>query len=350
MTILRTQILFALLCAGVSFKALSQDVAAGTLPKDPEALLMLGQEKNGLSGSGVQPWHIRGHYTIYDEEGKPEDTGVYEEWWVSATRYKLSFTGTKYTQVDYATGKALFRDGSLDWLDGNIALRSRLINPIPDPPPGEFVPKAYAESADKLKFQCVSLTYPQRSGVVILNGAFPAYCFDSTIPVLRAAMGGTGTQTIYNNIVVFQGHYLARELQDHSIGGKIRFDLSLDLIETIAQVPDSFPDPPPTAKQVDLSAIFFSPDSSRFGMPQALKKAAPVYPILAKENGIQGTVVVKVTVKEDGHVDNLRAVSGPSGLQQAALDAAREWMYQPFVVLGVPRTVELEIKVIFTLG
>jgi hypothetical protein len=83
--------------------------APGALPQDPMALMTLAHDKNGLVGSEIKPWHIRGTYRSFDTKGKPEYEGTYEEWWVNATNYKLSFTNPKSTQKDFATGAVLLR-------------------------------------------------------------------------------------------------------------------------------------------------------------------------------------------------------------------------------------------------
>jgi protein TonB len=71
---------------------------------------------------------------------------------------------------------------------------------------------------------------------------------------------------------------------------------------------------------------------------------------MAKNSQIQGTVVLQATVGADGRPMNLKAISGPALLYQAALDAVRQWVYRPFEVMGEPRTIQMEIKVIFSLG
>src|SRR5215471_14974129 len=101
------------------------------MPSDPAALMSLAREKNGLSSSDVQPWHIRGTYTFFDNDGTPYDTGVYEEWWFSDQKYKRSYIGSKIKQVDYATRTGLYREGYQDWLGSNeLSLRSALIDPL----------------------------------------------------------------------------------------------------------------------------------------------------------------------------------------------------------------------------
>jgi hypothetical protein len=139
-----------------------QATPAVSMPKDPFDVLFLAREKNGLDSPDVRPWHIRGTYTFYGTNGKPEDTGVYEEWWVSSRRYKRSFTSPKFVQVEYATESGLFREGSQDWPSGyRLLLRSNLIEPMPseDILRG-FKLEQHIVSLGKGKFDCVTLKEP----------------------------------------------------------------------------------------------------------------------------------------------------------------------------------------------
>ena len=57
------------------------------------------------------------------------------------------------------------------------------------------------------------------------------------------------------------------------------------------------------------------------------KRISPVYPPAAEASGIEGIVVVQGTVKRDGTLHGLAAISGPPELRQAALDAAAQWEF-----------------------
>ena len=81
-----------------------------------------------------------------------------------------------------------------------------------------------------------------------------------------------------------------------------------------------------------------------------IAKTAPQYPIIAREAPIQGTVVLQATIGRGGEIENLRVISGPPLLQQAALDAVRSWRYKPFYLNGEPVAVETTVNVIFSLG
>ena len=75
----------------------------------------------------------------------------------------------------------------------------------------------------------------------------------------------------------------------------------------------------------------------------------PVYPAIAREARIQGTVVVEATISTQGLVEHARVVSGPPILATAALSAIAQARYEPFKLNGDPVEVETTISVIFKL-
>lgn len=83
---------------------------------------------------------------------------------------------------------------------------------------------------------------------------------------------------------------------------------------------------------------------------QLLTKVNPKYPPEAKKARIQGKVELDAVIGKTGDVENLKVISGPSELQQSALDAVRQWKYKPFLVNGNPVEVETTINVIYSLA
>ncbi len=80
-----------------------------------------------------------------------------------------------------------------------------------------------------------------------------------------------------------------------------------------------------------------------------LFKNAPPYPVLARATHTEGTVVLEATISKVGAIENLRAVSGPPLLRQAAVDAVKTWRYRPYLLDGQPIEVETTVNVIFSL-
>jgi protein TonB len=81
-----------------------------------------------------------------------------------------------------------------------------------------------------------------------------------------------------------------------------------------------------------------------------LQKTVPIYPPIAKAARVQGTVVLQATISKTGTIENLQVVSGPAMLQQAAMDAVKQWRYRPYLLNNEPVEVDTTVNVIFTLG
>jgi TonB family protein len=319
--------------------------AASPLPQDPLALMTLAHEKNGLIGADVKPWHMHGTYHSY-KDGKLDYEGTYEEWWISPTKYKISFINPKQVQTDYATGDALLRDGTQEWLSGpELLLRGSFAEPLPDPAQlKDFTLVRSEQKVGKGKIECVSFTYPVRNNLQVRGDYFPAACFEPSMPVLRV-LGNGRKHIVFDNLAEFQGHYIAKKIVA-TLNGKPEADLELDVVESLKQTSEAVLSPPPSAKPVDLSTIVINESGTQW--PAALKKAVPEYPQQAKSLRIQGTVTIKAMIGADGHVENPTVVGGPTELRSASLDAVRQWIYRPFEVMGQPRPVAIEIHEIFS--
>jgi protein TonB len=81
---------------------------------------------------------------------------------------------------------------------------------------------------------------------------------------------------------------------------------------------------------------FAADDKRRVDPGSALKKVAPPYPPEAKEAGVSGKVAVEVTISEEGQVIEATAISGPELLREAAVQAARQWIFKPTKLDGAP--------------
>ena len=84
-------------------------------------------------------------------------------------------------------------------------------------------------------------------------------------------------------------------------------------------------------------------------MSKLIKKVVPAYPTLAHQMHASGTVRLLGIIARDGHVRDLRVLSGHPLLQQAARDAVNQWIYSPTILSGQPVEVESPIDVIFEL-
>jgi periplasmic protein TonB len=104
------------------------------------------------------------------------------------------------------------------------------------------------------------------------------------------------------------------------------------------------PPPPPKA----------APQRVRVGgnvqQAKMVRMIQPTYPAIAKQAHIQGTVILHAIIAKDGTVQELQLMGGPPLLVKAAMDAVRQWRYQPTLLNGDPVEVDTTISVIFSLG
>ncbi len=108
--------------------------------------------------------------------------------------------------------------------------------------------------------------------------------------------------------------------------------------------PPPKPEPTPTPappKQIKVSG----------GVLQgsAIRRVQPPYPPIAKAARASGAVQVQVTISEDGRVIDAQVVSGHPLLRDAALQAARQWVFKPTELSGVPVKVQGILTFNFTL-
>ena len=75
----------------------------------------------------------------------------------------------------------------------------------------------------------------------------------------------------------------------------------------------------------------------------------PIYPPLAMQARISGVVRLNVVIGKDGTVENLTVASGHPLLVPAAMEAVKQWVYQPTLLNGQPVEVVTQVEVSFAL-
>ena len=88
-------------------------------------------------------------------------------------------------------------------------------------------------------------------------------------------------------------------------------------------------------------------DGSRVQQAQLISRKDPEYPQLAKQSGAQGEVVLAAMIGVDGKVKNVKVVSGPPLLRNAAIQAVKQWVYKPTLLNGKPIEAETRITLNF---
>lgn len=83
--------------------------------------------------------------------------------------------------------------------------------------------------------------------------------------------------------------------------------------------------------------------------PKLLKLAKPVYPKEALRSKISGIVIMEATTDVYGKVQNVKVKEGHPVLNEAAVEAVKKWIYEPYLIDGKPKPVRFTVTVNFSL-
>ena len=106
------------------------------------------------------------------------------------------------------------------------------------------------------------------------------------------------------------------------------------------------PPPPPPPPNWAAGAIRVG---GNMPPPTKVKNVAPVYPPLAESARVQGVVILETIVGADGKVQDARVLRSIPLLDQAALDAVKQWEFTPTMLNGSPVPIVMTVTVQFTL-
>ena len=128
------------------------------------------------------------------------------------------------------------------------------------------------------------------------------------------------------------------------IGGFV--DGGVDLggrLEAIALPPSPPPPPPPPPQQ---------PTRLHSGMqaPRKVFNVDPVYPRIAQSAQVGGVVILEAVIDARGRVESVRVLRSLPVLDQAAVDAVKQWVFTPALLNGTPVPVVMTVTVNFQLS
>jgi len=332
----------------------------GAIPSDPAALMLVAVKSNGLTGTGLPPWHLKVSFKILDDQSQIKDQGTYEEFWVSPSKYKQIYTSTGFSQTDYGTANGVMRTGEPKWPPYLLRqIRKAFVNPLPT---AEDLAGAHYTSEKYPIMFCVRKPNPPVPPAT-RPSSNSTYCFASGTANLRMTMTGIDNGQLFPlfravrpGTVTFMGRTLPSDLQV-GVNSSLKNSLvaHLETIEAInsggsggsiadaAFVPPSGAAPPPEAASVDPGPVSLPPAaflggnqpplpdgtaiSSSVSNGLLIKRVDPVYPPIAIAARVSGTVILEAHIDKEGNVTKLRVVIGQPMLQQAAMDAVKQWVY-----------------------
>jgi TonB family protein len=342
--------------------AIDAPAAAADLPTDPQALMLLAAKSNGLLGTEIRPWRLKASFKILDETGVVKDQGTFEELWVSLTRFRRTYSAAAYTRTEYGTEKGVLYSGAHELpLVQLMEMEREFVSPLPQPEELLNLPFELKQvDSGSLHLACLQARLDQPAPPFLTGRT---YCLSHEKPILRiSATSLSHTQYIHNHIVNFQGRFVAGDLQFMQAGKPV-LTAHLEGVEPLTVANDTLFQPPIDALPLEIKILSIKQEpvsmtingdratlSSAVARGFLIKKILPQYPPIAFVARVEGTVVLQAEISKEGRIENLRVLKGPAMLQQASLDAVRQWLYRPYLLEGEPVAVQTTVDVVFSLA
>jgi TonB family protein len=340
---------------------------AGTQPAqltDAQARLLEAIHRNGLNASDTPTWHLKFSYQTFDANGTATDKATFEEFWAGEKKYKRIYTVGGVSQTEFQTDTGMMIAGVDTLSHGAGSFRSVFIRSGLEE---KRVPRLSVDvrqkEADGINLQCFEFgsSSLQLSPSQTPNGE--EECFNAQSSALVSKIHALGvSEEHFEHPQTFLGNFVPGDIRIIR-AGKLLWTVHLEAIEAIGEVRDADFAPPPDAHAVTRQVKILTPRADGSspipseikvspGIAQGLlrKSIAPEYPLVAKAAHVSGTVVLQAIIGKDGQIHDLKAVSGPPMLLQAALDAVQQWEYEPYRLNGETVEVLTTINVVFQLG
>jgi TonB family protein len=320
-------------------------------PETPQEFFARARALSELVASGI-PFHLKATY-VATGDTEFTGTGTYEEWWQSKEMWRKEATlgDFKYVEIRNGGKPAVYASS------GYVPLRLRqvLSNVMV-----AIAPDAGTASEWKLKHKKVNgvdlvvLTIARPCGMVKSKMKCLAEDYFSTQGVLRIDVKGS-VDVIYNNFQEFQRLEVPRTIQLAEAKVNV-LTISIASLEPLSasegvwlQSAASPANLPPIRRP--LVADRKELDSVQVSKGKITNMTQPEYPLAAKQQYLQGIVVMKVTIDEAGNVrEPFVTQSAGTLLDRAAVEAVRKWRYETTTLNGAPVCVNSTISVVFGLN
>lgn len=286
-----------------------------------------------------KPWHAIVEADIFDAKGSNPTHGTIEVWQSGSNRRAIyTFGSTAMTEI--VSGKAIFRTADEAQFPRFAPfLLAKVLHTGPVMPQVKQTdPQLQERRVNGEKLDCITSKAP----VNAISFSGPVYCIDAQ-DHLRALLNSQ--QTVLLDVPEeFLGHAVSRRVSitNSDLPVAMATITKLEIYEPSANefVPTEKMKPFIPRARISGGVIA----AMRTGM------VAPVYPEAARANHVSGSVVLRAIIGADGHVKNLEVVSTVSpDLNQAAIDAVKQWTYKPYLLNGDPVEVDTTITVNFAL-
>jgi TonB family protein len=317
-------------------------------------LLSEAREKFGLDPKSSDPFHLKAHIETFNENGKSAGDGTFEEYSDGAGRTRTLTTYRGLTESTWKT-PTLYTSGAA--LHEPFFMRRVVMGFLQSlPTTAKFERSNVVETKrllGTLPAECLSTTSKKARPVAQPAGTFSQselesqrrYCISMDSKSLRLVESYPYLTLVYNRLTPFDSREVPRSLT-LSLGKQIRAKFEVDVLEPWKPEDAILV---PAADAVTQGSDHDLEVHSEVGAGNFLSKTNPVYPARAKEQRIQGSVVLAAIISRLGTVEDLELLYSPDeSLTYAAMDAVKRWQYRPFLLNGEPTEVDTTMTVNFS--
>jgi TonB family protein len=297
-----------------------------------------------LDREGLVPWHLKVSFELNDLDGKPKEQGTIEEWWSSPKSRRLLIVSPSYN--------ATYPGDAPRIPDRESYLVNELLDQVVHPirrygSSAELNVDEHEQMFGKLELSCLYVS--RKDGKASGTGSPMMYCVEPGSNVLRVSSDLHEPYVMRNQMARFENTSVA--LDDAiAFGSHIAITGKVDKLETYKPDTSLLPSVEAPVEGHDKG----NGDTTVPGTMQAgkiLQKVAPSYPEMAKMQHIGGTVLMGAVISKTGTISTLYVIASPDeSLSAAAMDAVKQWRYEPYLLNGQPIEVDTIQTVNFNLN
>jgi TonB family protein len=278
-----------------------------------------------LERPGLTPWHMNISFQLYDLYGKPTEKGTIEEWWLKPGLRKIVVTSPSFNEIVPAPAGApqpvSSREAVLVYL-----LLSDIVQPVRQLPGLQSIPvDTVQRKFGQLKAECLEIGNNSKAQIEHGETRSIGYCLDPSSGQLRLRLSDVAESVVRNR----PGHFQHTDVAvDTSITYHDRPAIfgHINTLESID--PSSVSITVATASHVQIVPNLALASN-------LIHKVSATYPKLVGDRRRSGPVVLAVRISISGDVTAAEVIATPDpAFSNAAVNAVRQWKYQPYDVDG----------------
>jgi TonB family protein len=307
-------------------------------------------DANSLGKDGKRPFYLKVSFEIFDLQGGAADQGTLEYWWAGQEGSRIEIRSATLGTLGSTDASAA---GS------PVALRSLyLVRELLDDinSPGAALGPASANVATEARtvagvsLECMHPVPPPALQTLKLVAGETTICADRASGTIRL-VSASYHEITRNHPAVFGQTRVALDVAIFW-SGKRAITGHIDQLKSF--------DPSKSAVALEKASSPQREGLTPAGNPHIpggvlagnkISGSQPIYPELAKQRRITGTVVLAAEITKEGKIANLVPLASPdAALTNAAVEAVSNWKYKPYLLNGEPVSVSTTITVNFNLN